>query len=924
MELVGGIKITDYCNENQLTTRQRLDLFIHVCRAIQHAHQKGIIHRDIKPSNVLVTTHDGTAVPKVIDFGIAKATQGRLTDQTLFTAFEQFIGTPAYMSPEQAQLGGLDVDTRSDIYSLGVLLYELLTSKTPFDTKELVGAGLDEMRRVILEVEPVKPSTRLTQELAQARMGTGSVPATGAMAGAPPAIPGGTPSPDVVNSSAPPSADPRGRGSATLEAGVLPKEARGSSRRLLQIKETVHQLRGDLDWIVMKCLEKDRARRYETANGLAQDIERHLSHEPVVASPPSNLYRFQKLVRRNRVLASAGATIVTVLLLGVVASTWQALRASRAEREQSRLLQQAQRAQANEARERKKAETEAAKSQQVAKFLKDMLQGVGPSKALGRDTTMLKEILDRTAGRVGKELTNQPEVQIELLETLALTYQDLGLYKEMEAMSREELRLARAKFDGENLAVAQALMTLGSAQLFLSDYAQAEISCRAALQIYRKVLGRESQAAAAVMNSLAAVLQRQSKLEEAEAMRREALAALRRIAGNDHKGVAVLVGNLSFLLWERGKLAEAEELNREALTLMRKHYGDDHPEVATTLNNLGLILTDEGKGAEAEVVHRQVLAMRRKLLGNEHPEVAQSLVNLAHLLQEQGKLQEAEAAAREALAVFRNRLGDEHRDVAFALGRLAFVLKDQGKLVESEAMHREALAMRRKLLGPEHLDVAMSLTDLGLTLHAERKLAEAEAMHLDVLALRRKLLGEDHPDVSFARRNLALVLESEGRLSEAETTYREALAAERKLFSNEHPEVGKIVNDLARVLLRQDKFADAEPLARESLAYREKKFPDDWTIFHTQRMLGSSLLGQKRYAEAEPLLVSGYEGMRQREAKIPAGNKVRVKEALQALVQLYDAQDRSDSAANWKQQLEEFERKQTNGAPPGDPPKPRP
>ncbi|MBI4660224.1 MAG: protein kinase [Verrucomicrobia bacterium] len=304
MELVRGIKITEYCDQNNLVTTERLNLFIQVCHAIQHAHQKGIIHRDIKPSNVLVTLHDGVPVPKVIDFGIAKATTDqRLTNKTLFTAFEQFIGTPAYMSPEQAEMSGLDIDTRSDIYSLGVLLYELLTGKTPFDANELLKAGLDEMRRIIREQEPARPSTRVS----------------------------------------------------TLVGEELTTTAR---HRQTAPPKLVSLLRGDLDWIVMKCLEKDRTRRYETANGVALDLEHHLHSEPVVARPPSRLYRFQKLVRRNKLAFAAAASVACALAIGTVVSTWQAIRATRAVREQSRLRQEADTARTNEIVIRQRAEQE--------------------------------------------------------------------------------------------------------------------------------------------------------------------------------------------------------------------------------------------------------------------------------------------------------------------------------------------------------------------------------------------------------------------------------------------------------------------------------------------------------------------------------------------------------------------------------------
>ncbi len=304
MELVRGIKFTDYCDQNRLSTRQRLELFIQICQALQHAHQKGIIHRDIKPSNILVTLHDGVPVPKVIDFGIAKATTDqRLTDKTLFTAYEQFIGTPAYMSPEQAEMSGLDIDTRSDIYSLGVLLYELLTGRTPFDPKELMESGLDAMRKTIREKEPVRPSTKVH----------------------------------------------------TLAGEELTTTAK---RHGVEGPKLVSQLRGDLDWIGMKCLEKDRPRRYETANGLAADLKRHLAHEPVTARPPSRAYRFQKAFRRNRLAFSAAAAVMAALVAGIGVSTREMVRATHAEREQNQLRQVAVKALSGEKEQRAQAESQ--------------------------------------------------------------------------------------------------------------------------------------------------------------------------------------------------------------------------------------------------------------------------------------------------------------------------------------------------------------------------------------------------------------------------------------------------------------------------------------------------------------------------------------------------------------------------------------
>jgi len=705
MEYIEGVPIVEYCDEHQLDTRARLELFAEVCAAIQHAHQKGLVHRDIKPSNVLVALQDGVPTPKVIDFGIAKATTGDGEEATLLTQVGQVIGTPAYMAPEQAERGGLDIDTRADIYSLGVLLYELLTGSTPFDIATLLQEGYAEMMRAIREVDPPRPSTRLSS-----------------------------------------------LGDTATRTAQLRRTDAKALRTLLS---------GDLDWIVMRCLEKDRERRYESANALADDVRRHLADEPVLAGPPSARYRMAKFVKRNRAQVVAGALVLVVLLLGIVGTTvglvWalderdradeaaetarlaeasEAEQRKEAEESEERALRQASIAERAEADAKAQAllaqqlgdeararadELETVANFQSAQLMDVDVPGMGDHVRASllasvpeaeRDaldaalapinfsnialSTLEANLLDRTYLAIQTQLVGQPRVRARMLSSLAGAFNAFGIPARALAPLQQVIEIWREQGEEYEGELIDALVDLASLLVEVDQAADGEPLMREALEIAGRTLDEDDPRRLFVLGTWGVMLDRMGRSEEAEPLLRRAHDGFVRAGGDASRDALWMLTSLGGALTSLGRFDEAEALLDEALSIQREVFGDDDPATLQTLLDLAHVASRTGALDRASELYLAVRDGRRRALGDDHPTTLNATYNYAISMMWRDDHRGAQALLVDVLEAQRRVLGDLHwmtLETLEALGDTAMALEQWDDAIE---YRREAYTSARE------------------------------------------------------------------------------------------------------------------------------------------------------------------------------------------------------------------------------------
>jgi serine/threonine protein kinase len=800
MELIKGIPITVYCDDAKLTPKERLDLFIPVCNAVQHAHQKGIIHRDLKPSNILVGLYDGKPMPKIIDFGVAKATGPRLSQQSIYTEIGSLIGTLEYMSPEQADFKNIDIDTRTDIYALGVVLYELLTGTVPFKQSELAAVGIVEMLIMIKEVSPPRPSTKISH-------------------------------------------------SGTLTAVA--------ANRKLEPARLTRLLRGDLDWIVMKALVKEREHRYQTANALAADIDRFLNDQPVLAGPPSLSYRLRKFIRRNRSQVVAAALVLLALIAGIITTTWQAVAATHA----------------------KEQALQAAES-------------------------------ERHAHGIARKRLDQLEQANAILTSI---FRDLDPVEDqhggmpLRAQLGQRLDQAAALLDGEAvgdpLTVARLQVSLGTTQRRLGEHSKAITLLNKALAIRESHLGSDDPETLQCLHELGISQIYSRQLSAAQKTLERAYQARKSLLGPDHPDTLKSQSELAHVYSSTGQ-KQGLVLQEQALQAMTRVLGPRDKETIDCMNRLAMACSAAYEDARAEQLFSEVWKLNTAVLGPEHFDTHVAANNLASCYADQGKHAQAVPLFESTLAYFRKRVGPEHPYSLNVASSLATTYQHIGQRAKARQLQEETVATLTAKLGPDHEDTVRAVRQLAINYEMSGEMNRAIEKSADCYRRANVRLGPNHPQTLYSLHTLGRQCRLAGKVDEACNHLQTALVGLKIRFGPDNGDTQACADELSLALIQAQRHAEAAELLTEILQRRTQTAPEDWRTYQAKSRLGEALIGQGKLADAEPLVIGGYQGMKQHQQKIPTEARRCIVEAVDRLILLYTKLGQSEEIKKWQAEKE--------------------
>jgi tetratricopeptide (TPR) repeat protein/predicted Ser/Thr protein kinase len=799
MELVRGEPLLQYAESHHLRTRERLELMARICEAVHHAHQRGIIHRDLKPGNILV---DETGQPRILDFGVARVTDSDV-QATRQTDVGQLIGTLAYMSPEQVLADPLEVDTRSDVYALGMILYELLAKRLPYNTT----GNLHEVVHAIREEDPT-------------RLGT-----------------------------------------------------------------VDRAYRGDIETIVAKALEKEKTRRYGSVTALSEDIRRYLQDEPIVARRPGTVYQLQKFARRNKALVAGVAAVFVALVAGVIVSTWQAARARRAEQA---------------------AAQEAATAKAINDFLQhDLLAQAGASTQAKPGTKpdpdlKVRTALDRAAATITGRFDRQPAIEASIRNTIGQTYSDLGLYAQAQRQLEQALDLQKRTLPKDHPDTLSTMSTLAGLYISNGKPSQGEPLAVHAAEARRRTLGADHPDTLASLFTLADLYRMQNKSAKAEPILLSLVQALRRVKGDEHPDTLDSQQVLAIVYRLQGKYIQAEPLLRHVLEVRRRVQGDEHPDTLRTMNDLVTLYGSMGRYPQAEALAFELVQTDRRVLGPEHSSTLVGMYELALQYVRQGKYALAEPLLIQALEAERRILGEDSARTLNMMTALGSLFVEEGKYVDAEPMLGRVIAVRRRVLGDENPDTLTTLSVQAQLYRSRGDYAPAEALLGNVQQIRLRVLGAQHPSTLSGGNDFGVLYLVQGKYEQAEAAFGQALAGRRRVLGDDHPDTLASMIGLVESELRQGKYAEAEPLSLEAMQRYEKTRPENWRRHKAQSLRGGILAGQKRYAEAEPLLLAGYQGLIERETTIPAADRPAIEQAAERVFQLYQRWGQPEKAARWR------------------------